>query len=248
MEPPGATAAAGAAMAADAGGGRHLSVSWDEIKAVQNLIERCLQQYMTQTEIIAALQVQANIEPSLTVLVWQKLEEQNPDFFFSYDVKLRLKDQIVAFNYLVEQQYRLLQKLTLAVPGQQAAAADPAQMLQIVAQQQAQQQQVAAQQQQLAHHQQSMQQALIMQQQQQLAAAPMAPPIAIAMSPSGVPGLAPPSDAMIMTASMPLPGVTSSAMDLPTPSGGAAPTLSLAATSAAAAAAAAGASAAPALS
>ena len=49
------TAAAGAAMAADAGGGRHLSVSWDEIKAVQNLIERCLQQYMTQTEIIAAL-------------------------------------------------------------------------------------------------------------------------------------------------------------------------------------------------
>ena len=243
MEPPGATAAAGAAMAADAGGGRHLSVSWDEIKAVQNLIERCLQQYMTQTEIIAALQVQANIEPSLTVLVWQKLEEQNPDFFFSYDVKLRLKDQIAAFNYLVEQQYRLLQKLTLAVPGQQAAAADPAQMLQIVAQQQAQQQQVAAQQQQLAQ-----QQALLMQQQQQLAAAPMAPPVAVAMSPSGVPGLAPPSDAMVMTASMPLPGVTSSAMDLPTPSGGAAPTLSLATASAPAAAAAAGAPAAPALS
>ena len=95
-----------------------LSVSWDEIKAVQNLIERCLQQYMTQTEIIAALQVQANIEPSLTCLVWTKLEEQNPDFFFSYDVKLRLKDQIVAFNYLVEQQFRLLQKLALAIPGQ----------------------------------------------------------------------------------------------------------------------------------
>ena len=244
MEPTGAAAAAaGTAMAAEAGGGRHLSVSWDEIKAVQNLIERCLQQYMTQTEIIAALQVQANIEPSLTVLVWQKLEEQNPDFFFSYDVKLRLKDQIVAFNYLVEQQYRLLQKLTLAVPGQQAAAADPAQMLQIVAQQQAQQQQVAAQQQQLAQ-----QQALLMQQQQQLAAAPMAPPVAVAMSPSGVPGLAPPSDAMVMTASMPLPGVTSSAMDLPTPSGGAAPTLSLATASAPAAAAAAGAPAAPALS
>ena len=235
-------------MAAEAGGGRHLSVSWDEIKAVQNLIERCLQQYMTQTEIIAALQVQANIEPSLTVLVWQKLEEQNPDFFFSYDVKLRLKDQIVAFNYLVEQQYRLLQKLTLAVPGQQAAAADPAQMLQIVAQQQAQQQQVAAQQQQLAHHQQSMQQALIMQQQQQLAAAPMAPPIAVAMSPSGV-GLAPPSDAMIMTASLPLPGVAGSA-DLPTPSGGAAPALSLAAAAAGATGAtgAPGASAAPGLS
>lgn len=33
------------------------SVSWNDIKSVQNLIERCLQKFMTQTEIIAALQV-----------------------------------------------------------------------------------------------------------------------------------------------------------------------------------------------
>lgn len=32
-------------------------VSWQDIKSVQNLIERCLQKFMTQTEIIAALQV-----------------------------------------------------------------------------------------------------------------------------------------------------------------------------------------------
>lgn len=33
------------------------NVSWQDIKSVQNLIERCLQKFMTQTEIIAALQV-----------------------------------------------------------------------------------------------------------------------------------------------------------------------------------------------
>ena len=71
---------------------------------------------MTQTEIIAALQVHAEIDPSLTCLVWQKLEEQNAPFFVSYEARLRLKDQIVAFNYLVEQQTRLLQKLTMSLP------------------------------------------------------------------------------------------------------------------------------------
>ena len=76
------------------------------MKSVQNLIERCLNQYMTQAEVIATLQVQADVDPALTCLVWSKLEEANPDFFLSYDVRLKLKDQVVAFNYLVEQQTR----------------------------------------------------------------------------------------------------------------------------------------------
>lgn len=95
---------------------RQGSYTWEQIKEVQSLIERCMQHYMTQTEIIGTLQVQADIDPSLTCLVWQKLEEQNPDFFLTYSAYLRLKDQIVAFNYLVEQQTRLLQKLTLSLP------------------------------------------------------------------------------------------------------------------------------------
>ena len=94
------------------------SYTWTQVKSVQNLIERCLSQYMTQAEVIATLQVQADVDPALTCLVWSKLEEANPDFFLSYDVRLKLKDQIVAFNYLVEQQTRLLQKLTLALPQQ----------------------------------------------------------------------------------------------------------------------------------
>ena len=57
-----------------------------------------------QAEIVTALQVQSNIEPSLTCLVWQKLQEQNPHFFHVYDYFLRLKDHVTAFNYLVEQQ------------------------------------------------------------------------------------------------------------------------------------------------
>lgn len=139
-------------------------VSWEEVKVVQNLIERCLQQFMTQvrasrahlqlarawsltfrapqTEIVTALQSQAGIEPSFTCLVWQKLEEQNPVFFYSYNMRLRLRDQIVAFNYLVEQQDKLTQHAlgegvsghravgsggeAAAVAGETAAAADPA--------------------------------------------------------------------------------------------------------------------------
>ncbi|CAN0436515.1 unnamed protein product, partial [Hapterophycus canaliculatus] len=29
---------------------------------------------------------------------------QNPEFFFSYHARLKMRDQIVAFNYLVDQQ------------------------------------------------------------------------------------------------------------------------------------------------
>lgn len=74
-----------------------------------------MQQYMTQAEIISTLQNQADIQPSLTCLVWQKLEEQNVNFFYSYKVMLKLKDQLISFNYLAEQQTRLMTKLNLSI-------------------------------------------------------------------------------------------------------------------------------------
>lgn len=37
----------------------------------------------------------------MTCVVWRKLEEQNAAFFYAYSMRLRLKDQITAFNYLV---------------------------------------------------------------------------------------------------------------------------------------------------
>lgn len=90
---------------------RARKVSTHDIQLVQNLIERCLQLYMPQKEVVQTLQIQAKIEPGFTDLVWQKLEEQNPEFFRSYYTRLKLKDQIVMFNYLLEQQVQVVQKL-----------------------------------------------------------------------------------------------------------------------------------------
>jgi Plant protein 1589 of unknown function (A_thal_3526) len=56
-------------------------------------------------------QLQAKVEETFTVLVWQKLEEQNPDFFRAYYTRLKLKDQIVLFNHLLEQQVAMVQKM-----------------------------------------------------------------------------------------------------------------------------------------
>ncbi|KAL5212250.1 hypothetical protein ABZP36_023097 [Zizania latifolia] len=85
-------------------------VSRQDIQLVQNLIERCLQLYMNQKEVVETLSFQAKIEPSFTELVWQKLEEENREFFKAYYVRLMLKNQIMAFNRLLEDQYRLMCK------------------------------------------------------------------------------------------------------------------------------------------
>ncbi|KDO23997.1 hypothetical protein SPRG_10694 [Saprolegnia parasitica CBS 223.65] len=84
--------------------------NWNEILRVQNLIERCLQQCMSQADIISTLEAQANVDPTFTRTVWQKLEEQNPSFFHAYTAHLQLKEQILAFNYLVAQQREMTEK------------------------------------------------------------------------------------------------------------------------------------------
>lgn len=42
--------------------------------------------------------------------VWQKLEEENREFFKAYYVRLMLMNQINAFNKLLEQQYQIMTK------------------------------------------------------------------------------------------------------------------------------------------
>ncbi|KAH9625238.1 hypothetical protein KSS87_004519 [Heliosperma pusillum] len=50
-----------------------------------------------------------NFDPSLIYFsVWQKLEEENADFFRAYYIRLKLKKQIVLFNHLLEHQYHLM--------------------------------------------------------------------------------------------------------------------------------------------
>lgn len=112
-------AASGGTAAPPGGEGRRISC--DDIQLVQNLIERCLQLYMNRVEVINTLLNQAKIEPGFTGLVWQKLEEQNPDFFKAYYVRLKLKKQIMVFNDLLEQQAQLTQKLHPAKPPLQSS-------------------------------------------------------------------------------------------------------------------------------
>ncbi|KAF2324872.1 hypothetical protein P3X46_003610 [Hevea brasiliensis] len=83
-------------------------VSRQDIELVQNLIERCLQLYMNRDEVVKTLLTRARIDPGFTTLVWQKLEEENADFFRSYYIRLKLKKQILLFNHLLEHQYHLM--------------------------------------------------------------------------------------------------------------------------------------------
>ncbi|KAK8305546.1 hypothetical protein V6Z11_D03G069600 [Gossypium hirsutum] len=86
-------------------------VSRQDIQLVQNLIERCLQLYMTQKEVVETLLAQAKIEPGFTELVWQKLEEENREFFQAYYLRLMVKQQIMEFNKLLEQQVQLMHQI-----------------------------------------------------------------------------------------------------------------------------------------
>ncbi|KAI4381541.1 hypothetical protein MLD38_007606 [Melastoma candidum] len=86
-------------------------VSRQDIQLVQNLIEQCLQLYMNQNEVVETLLVKAKIEPGFTELVWQKLEEENQEFFKAYYLRLTVKHQITEFNKLLEQQVHLMRQM-----------------------------------------------------------------------------------------------------------------------------------------
>ncbi|KAJ4896366.1 hypothetical protein Rs2_23160 [Raphanus sativus] len=91
-------------------------VSRQDIELVQNLIERCLQLYMNRDEVVKTLLARARIDPGFTRLVWQKLEEENADFFRAYYIRLKLKKQIILFNHLLEHQYHLMRYPPLVPP------------------------------------------------------------------------------------------------------------------------------------
>uniref|UniRef100_A0A5B7AU87 Uncharacterized protein n=1 Tax=Davidia involucrata TaxID=16924 RepID=A0A5B7AU87_DAVIN len=86
-------------------------VSCQDMQLVQNLIEGCLQLYMSQEEVEKTLLVEEKIEPSLTELVWQKLEEENQGFFEAYSLRLIVKEQIINFNRLLDKQVELMHQI-----------------------------------------------------------------------------------------------------------------------------------------
>ncbi|XP_039047860.1 uncharacterized protein LOC120188522 isoform X2 [Hibiscus syriacus] len=93
-------------LSASSNNGR--KVSREDIELVQNLIERCLQLYMNRDEVVKTLLTRARIDPGFTTLVWQKLEEENADFFRAYYIRLKLKKQILLFNHFLEHQYHMM--------------------------------------------------------------------------------------------------------------------------------------------
>ncbi|XP_057781118.1 uncharacterized protein LOC130999576 [Salvia miltiorrhiza] len=94
-------------------GGEGRKLSNQDVQLVQNRIEQCLQHYMNKKEVINALIVQGNIEPCITELVWQRLEEENQEFFKAYYLKLLVKEQIMEFNRLLSEQVELMRRTGL---------------------------------------------------------------------------------------------------------------------------------------
>ncbi|ANM69828.1 histidine-tRNA ligase [Arabidopsis thaliana] len=66
---------------------------------------------MNQKEVVDTLLEQAKIEPGFTELVWQKLEEENREFFKAYYLRLMVKHQIMEYNELLEQQINHMRQM-----------------------------------------------------------------------------------------------------------------------------------------
>ena len=69
---------------------------------------------VTPARLFDAFRISSSCSPCLfpvmcahTYTVWQKLEEQNPEFFTAYKMRLRLQDQIRTFNQLLEQHMQM---------------------------------------------------------------------------------------------------------------------------------------------
>lgn len=78
---------------------------------VQNLIENCIQLHMSKMDTVNVLLRDAKIQPGITELVWQRLEEENQEFFEVYYIRLALKEQIKHFNELLKKQATLMQQM-----------------------------------------------------------------------------------------------------------------------------------------
>lgn len=80
-----------------------MALNDENIAKCQQIVEKCLRSYLTQEETIEICERNYQIEPSVTRYVWSQLNELNADFFKSYDLLLRTKQQVISFNYLLNQ-------------------------------------------------------------------------------------------------------------------------------------------------
>ncbi|KAB5531649.1 hypothetical protein DKX38_018319 [Salix brachista] len=72
--------------------------------AVQDKIESCLQLYMNKEDVVKTLFQLDGIDPSVTTLAWNQLEEERPEIFKDFYAKLILEEPSSTCNQLLEQQ------------------------------------------------------------------------------------------------------------------------------------------------
>jgi uncharacterized protein (TIGR01589 family) len=81
-----------------------------EIKVVQSLIESCLRNYLSESDTINELYLKHSLDPAIVSQVWNKLVDQNVEFFRAYVVRLKVKNQMIEFNNLINEQASKMHK------------------------------------------------------------------------------------------------------------------------------------------
>ncbi|KAJ8747879.1 hypothetical protein K2173_013047 [Erythroxylum novogranatense] len=74
------------------------------VQTVQNLIEICIQLYMTKDEVVETLSERAKIEPGCTITIWERLVKENLVFFAQYYARLEVIRQINLYNEYLKMQ------------------------------------------------------------------------------------------------------------------------------------------------
>ncbi|CAA7016848.1 unnamed protein product [Microthlaspi erraticum] len=77
---------------------------------VKNKIEICIQKYMTLEETMKYLQDNHQICHKLTQTIWEKLQEESPEFFKIYYLRCKVARQTKQFNELLAKQVALMLK------------------------------------------------------------------------------------------------------------------------------------------
>lgn len=114
----GATASTAAGAASGSAAQQQETISQQRLIQVQKMIEECLKVYMSVDDICEALRVQHAVEPAHTRSICAALKENSPEFFVVYELRLRIKEQIAAFNFVVAQQV-LVQQQSATIQNRQ---------------------------------------------------------------------------------------------------------------------------------
>lgn len=80
------------------------SYSKQEIREIQNAIEKGLTCYKSKMEIFTVLKT---VDQNVVSMVWQKLEQNNPRFFTAYLIRLAVIKQVKVFQQLLAEQNKL---------------------------------------------------------------------------------------------------------------------------------------------